>query len=332
MSNYLITGGCGLIGSHLTEQLLSMGHRVRILDNLSSGTAEHISSECEFIEGDVKDERLVNKAFDGINGCFHLAAEKSEFGDFRVGDLKLENQAGMINILNAAHAVSPSKKVPVVYASSSAVYGDNASIALKEDALTRPLTAEAVDKTRTELHARIASLVHKTPIVGLRLFNVYGPYRGHRKQGTEDVVTEFIRRALVGLPIVINGGNGEMLDLVYVSDVCKFFIAAMSRASNQSVVYNVCSGKQVNTMELASTIFSVCGMSTGIKVEQAPKGNIRTSIGDPEKAIRHLQIRASTTLAAGIQQVIECLSYEDASAKGLNIECSVNPLMSTLGS
>ncbi len=331
MSNYLITGGCGLIGSHLAGQLLSMGHRVRILDNLSSGSADNITSDCKLILGDVKDQSLVKELFHGVDGCFHLAADRSETGEYQAGELNQENQVGMINLLNAAHAVSSINKVPIVYASSSTVYGDNASMMLKENALTRPFTAEAADKTRTELHARIASLIHKTPIVGLRLFGVYGPYRGSRYD-IEDVVTGIVRRVLRGLPVVINGGSGEMLDLVYVSDVCSFFIAAMHRASNQSAVFNVCSGKQVSTLELANTIFSVCGKYTGIKVDQAQKGNIRTSIGDPENAARYLQVRATTSLAAGIQQVFECLTQERVGSDIYKFEYSMNQLLSMSGS
>ncbi len=331
MSKYLITGGCGLIGSHLAKRLLSMGHRVRILDNLTSGNTDNIPSDCELIRGDVKNPSLVKELFHDVDGCYHLAADRSEPGEYRAGDLNQENQTGMINLLNAAHAASPSKTVPIVYASSSTVYGDNASIALQEDAITRPLTAEAADKTRTELHARIASLIHKTPIVGLRLFSVYGPYRGNRF-GVEDVVTGYVRRVLRGLPVVINGGSGEILDLVYVSDVCRFFVAAMRRATNQSAVYNVCTGRQISTLELAKTIFSVCGKSTGIKVDQMPKGNIRTSIGDPENAARYLHVRATTSLATGIERVVRSLGQKNFGGDISRLECSMSPLLSPLRS
>ena len=172
MAHYLVTGGCGFIGSHLVDALIAARHRVRILDDLSSGKRGNVPAAAEVTIGDVADPAAVRDAMSGIDGCFHLAAIASVarsnvdwLGTHRV------NLAGAITVLDAARA----RRTPVVYASSAAVYGDNPNVPLTEDAVTRPLTAYGADKLGCELHGRVAWHVHRVPNTGVRLFNVYGP-------------------------------------------------------------------------------------------------------------------------------------------------------------
>ena len=129
MAHYLITGGCGFIGSHLAESLLRDGHKVRILDDLSTGKLENISDECEVVIGDVVDSHAVRTCMRNVDGCFHLAAIASvqESNENWAKTHKI-NLTGSINIFDAARE----KKTPVVYASSAAVYGDNAEMPLRE--------------------------------------------------------------------------------------------------------------------------------------------------------------------------------------------------------
>ena len=174
MSLYLVTGGAGFIGSHLCDALIARGDSVRVLDDLSTGRRANLPEGAELIVGDIADPETAWRATEGVDGCFHLAAiasveraTKDWLGTHRA------NLTGAITIFDAIRRHGT--KVPVVYASSAAVYGDCRTIPIRETAARRPLSAYGADKYGCELHAITASHVHGIPTVGLRFFNVYGP-------------------------------------------------------------------------------------------------------------------------------------------------------------
>ena len=223
MALYLVTGGCGFIGSHLVEDLLNRGHRVRILDDLSTGKRSNLpagapSRQCELITGDVIDRELVERCFEGVDHCFHLAAVASvqRSNEDWSGTHRI-NLTGAINIFDAARR----QRVPVVYASSAAVYGDNADTPLQESAQLRPLTAYGADKLGCELHARVASLVHSVPTTGLRFFNVYGP-RQCASSPYSGVISIFADRLTRAEPLVVFGDGEQTRDFIFVKDVVAF--------------------------------------------------------------------------------------------------------------
>src|SRR5215472_7990035 len=161
MSNWLVTGGCGFIGSHLVDALLVRGDRVRVLDDLSSGKRENLPSSVELRVGDVADAKTADAAMNGVTGCFHLAAVAAvqRCTEDWVGSHRT-NLTGTITIFEQA-ARRRGSPVPVVYASSAAVYGDNPALPLKEAAVTRPLSAYGADKLACELHAEVAWSIHR---------------------------------------------------------------------------------------------------------------------------------------------------------------------------
>ncbi|HYZ25110.1 MAG TPA: NAD-dependent epimerase/dehydratase family protein, partial [Rhodopila sp.] len=174
MSTYLVTGGAGFIGSHLCDALGARGDVVRVLDDLSTGKRENLRPEVELIVGDIADPLTAADAVAGIDGCFHLAAIASvEKGVTDWLGTHHANLTGTISIFDAIRRTG--RGIPVVYASSAAVYGDAATVPIAETEPCRPLSAYGADKYGSELHARVASHVHGIPTVGLRFFNVYGP-------------------------------------------------------------------------------------------------------------------------------------------------------------
>jgi len=221
MTAWLVTGGAGFIGSHLCEALLRRGAVVRVLDDLSSGKRENLPSDIELIEGDVADEAVVRSAMDGVAGCFHLAAIASvERGVSDWLHTHRANLTGAITVFDAGRAT----RVPVVYASSAAVYGDVATVPIAEDAPCRPLSAYGADKLGGELHARVASRVHRIPTVGLRFFNVYGPRQDPRSPYS-GVISIFCERARRAAPIDIFGDGEQTRDFVHVADVVAALLA-----------------------------------------------------------------------------------------------------------
>ena len=179
MARFLVTGGCGFIGSHLVDRLLAEGAQVVVLDDLSTGRKENLAPGAELIIGDIRDRNSVRDAMTGVDGCFHLAAIASvEKAREAWSDTHAVNLAGTVTIFDAARHASSKGPVPVVYASSAAVYGnpgDDWKGRISEEAPTVPLSAYGADKLGCELHGRVAWTVHGVPTVGFRFFNVYGP-------------------------------------------------------------------------------------------------------------------------------------------------------------
>ena len=317
MSRYLITGGLGLIGTELARTLAAAGHQVRIIDNLSSGSQNTVSDDCEVILGNVNDSILVGEAMAGVDGCFHLATMNESYGQDN-DDLNCNHLQGMINVLSAARAASTKSALPVVYASSSITYGDNAHTSLGEDLTARPLTSAAADKVGIELRARVATLAHGIPTTGLRLFSIYGQ-TAHATPG-KGVIATFMERIMNNQPITIYGDGEQTRDFVYLTDVVNFFTAAMTITPRQPALYNVCTGRRTSLQQLAHLLFSLFGKPVEIRYAAARKGDIRSSVGNPELAIRHLGIRARTTLAGGLKLILASQSGGTAFSK-----CTATP-------
>lgn len=304
MKTFLVTGGCGFIGSHLVEALLRQGARVRVLDDLSTGKRVNLPADAELVVGDVADPAIVRTAISGVDGCFHLAAVASVqrsvedwLGTHRT------NLTGTIAILEAARRARSDRPVPVVYASSAAVYGDNPDLPLRETAAPRPLSAYGADKLGSELHARVASLVHGVPTAGLRFFNVYGP-RQDPASPYSGVISIFCDRLRRGEAITVYGDGQQVRDFVYVGDVVAALLAAMGRCSSDPIVTNVCSGRPTSVLELARCIAEILGVPLAPDHAPARAGDIRASIGDPAHMGRTLGVSATTSLEVGLRNTL----------------------------
>jgi len=304
MALYLVTGGCGFIGSHLTDALLARGDSVRILDDLSTGRRDNVPANVEVMVGDVADAALVRRAMAGVAGCFHLAAIASVqrsvedwLGAHRA------NLTGAIAVFDAARNAAGPNPIPVVYASSAAVYGDNADVPLAETATTRPLTAYGVDKYGCELHGYVGWHVHRVPSTGMRFFNVYGP-RQDPKSPYSGVIAIFAERIAADTEIVINGDGLQVRDFVFVEDVVRHLMAAMQDHPPVARVFNVCTGQATTVLALAEAIGQVAGRVPKLRHGPGRPGDIRLSIGNPAAAITALGIQAKTTLVEGLRPTL----------------------------
>ncbi|MBF0371771.1 MAG: SDR family NAD(P)-dependent oxidoreductase [Magnetococcales bacterium] len=311
----LITGGCGFIGSHLADALLAAGYRVRILDNLSTGKRENVSGSCEIIVGDITDQQTVQKAMAGISACFHLAAIVSVplsvsdwLGTHRV------NLTGAIHIFDAARTSPDQQPIPVIYASSSAIYGDNPQLPLAESAPPAPLSAYGADKMGMELHARVATLTHGVPTLGFRFFNVYGP-RQDPSSPYSGVISIFIDRIRKGEPLLIYGDGEQQRDFVYVGDVVEFLLKGWKKCQekachtgNPPEALNVCTGIGSTINSLAETLFSVMGQSTPIHHGPPRLGDILNSVGSADRGRQLLNFSSRVSLSEGLNKTVHFLN------------------------
>jgi UDP-glucose 4-epimerase len=307
MATYLVTGGCGFIGSHLADALVAAGHTVRILDDLSTGRRENAPRAAEIVVGDVADADTVRRAMAGVAGCFHLAAIASvaRSNEDWAGTHRV-NLTGAINVYDAA-AARPGGPVPVVYVSSAAVYGDNPAVPLAEDARTRPLTAYGADKLGCELHARVAQAVHGVPVVGFRFFNIYGPRQDPRSPYS-GVISIFADRILAGRAVEIHGDGEQTRDFVYVADAVRFLMRGMEGPFDGARVFNVCTGRATSVNALARIIAAAAGRRVELSPAPARTGDIRASIGDPRAAESALGITARVAIEDGLRATVESIA------------------------
>ncbi len=299
MTLYVITGGAGFIGSHLADHLLADGHQVRILDDFSTGKAANVDPLCEVVRGDITDAPTVAAAMAGAAGCFHLAAIASVArGNEDWLTTHRVNQSGTVTVLEAARDAG---RIPVVYASSAAIYG-NPDVPIADETLpAAPLTAYGADKHGSELHARVAFLVHLVPTCGLRFFNVYGP-RQDPKSPYSGVISIFAGRIAAGQPITVDGDGLQSRDFVYVADVVAHLRAAMDTIANtpDALMFNVCTGTPTTILQLAHAFGHAANQEPEIRHGPPRTGDIRQSLGNPAKAATHLKTRASTNLQTGL--------------------------------
>ncbi|AWK88713.1 NAD-dependent epimerase/dehydratase family protein [Azospirillum thermophilum] len=282
MARYLVTGGCGFIGSHLADRLIAEGHRVTLLDNLSGGRLQNKPAAAELVVGDVADPDAVRQAAEGVDGIFHLAAVASVQRSRELwAETHRSNLLGTVTVFEAAReAGRDGGPVPVIYASSAAVYGDSRATPLREDAAPRPLSAYGVDKLGCELHGRIAWTIQGVPTVGFRLFNVYGP-RQDPMSPYSGVISIFARRVARGEGVEIHGDGAQVRDFVFVDDVVRILALAMERRMLGAQVFNLCTGRPTSLLMLLEVLQELCGSRVPRRHVAARAGDIRVSIGDP---------------------------------------------------
>lgn len=258
----LVTGGAGFIGSHLVEALVAGGCRVTVLDNLSSGNESNLQAwagQLHFINGDIRDRRAVETAVAGCEAVFHLAAVVSvpKTTEDPIGSAAV-NEAGSLNVLEAARRAAVRR---FVFASSSAVYGDDPNLPKREDMPPKPLTPYAVQKLAVEYYLRVYQSLYGLETVGLRFFNVFGP-RQDPSSPYSGVISIFMTRALNGEPPLIYGDGRQSRDFVFVGDAVQALVSAAKSPSAPGKVFNVGTGQSVTINGLWETVATLAGTAS----------------------------------------------------------------------
>lgn len=262
----LVTGGAGFIGSHLADQLIEQGHKVRVIDNLLSGKKENLHPEADFYQLDICDFEKIKPVFKGIDSVFHLAAIprvplsiKDPIGTSRV------NIIGTMNVFKAA---IESKVKRIIFSSSSSVYGEQEKLPLKEDMKPNPISPYGLQKLVGEQTARLFTNLYNTPIVSLRYFNVYGP-RIDFDSDYSLVIGKFLRLKAENKPLTIFGSGEQTRGFCYVDDVVQANIKAMESKKIKG-------GEIINIGQKKSYSINYLSKIIGGKVQYLPP-----RIGDP---------------------------------------------------
>jgi UDP-glucose 4-epimerase len=310
MSRYLVTGGAGFIGSHLCDALIARGDTVRVLDDFSTGRRANLPTGIELIVGDIADAPTVLRATEHVDGCFHLAAIASvERGINDWPGTHRTNLTGTITVFDSIR--QHGTRIPIVYASSAAVYGACHTVPIPETANRRPLSAYGADKYGCELHAITATHVHGIPTVGLRFFNIYGPRQDPRSPYS-GVISIFCERIRNAEPILIHGDGAQTRDFIHVSDAISALLAAMRLRPDEASIFNVCTGAATSILDLAEFVGTLAGKRPNMIHIPVRPGDIRHSQGDPTRMREILGLSRTALLRHGLLTLVPQAAEQQA--------------------
>jgi UDP-N-acetylglucosamine/UDP-N-acetylgalactosamine 4-epimerase len=311
---WLVTGGAGFIGSHVTAKLLALGQSVRVLDNLSTGYERNLAAArssggaLEVMNGDIRDLSICERAVQGVDQIIHLAA----MGSVPLSmDKPLEcndiNVTGTLQVMDAAVRAGVKR---FVYASSSAVYGDDPLPTKREDSLGRPLSPYAASKLINETYARCYHAAYGLETVGFRFFNVFGP-RQDPRGAYAAVIPCWISQMQQGEAVYINGDGGHTRDFCYVGDVVQALLLGSTTHQSECFgrAFNVGLGRATDLNLLFSTIRSLVQQATGRNVpevihRQPRAGDIRHSCADTTQVVNALGFDPEHSLMEGLRLTI----------------------------
>lgn len=321
---YLITGGCGFIGSNIAEELIRRGESVRILDNLSSGKRSNLAFDgegaIELVIGDVTKEEDCRRAVRDVDYVLHHAALVSVQGS--IDSPLLANGINITGTLNMLVAARDAGVQRFVFASSSAVYGERPDseegdeTAKSETMIPRPLSPYAIGKHAGEEYCHVFSKLYGLSTVALRYFNVFGkrqdalsPYAG--------VIPKFVTALRKKEPPVIYGDGLQSRDFVFVADVVRANLMACAfsdGADGQGALFNIASGRSCSIRELLDELKDITGSDVAPRHDDARPGDILHSRADVSRARDRLGFSACFSLREGLEETVRW--YRESSSDG----------------
>ena len=311
MSNYLVTGGAGFIGSHLSEELVRRGHRVRVLDNLSTGkrkNLEHIPG-VELLVGDVADLDMCRRAVEGIDYVLHQGAIASV--PRSVLDPIVSNNANVTGTLNILLAARDAKVKRLVFAGSSSVYGDLPTLPKREDMPTKPQSPYALQKLVAEQYCQMFTQLYGFETVTIRYFNVFGP-RQDPGSPYSGVISLFATALLEGRVPTIYGDGGQTRDFTYVANIVDGVLRACEAPGIGGEVINVATAGRISLNHLLATINDIVGTSIEPIYEESRVGDVRDSQADISKAAALLGYAPIVTFEDGLRRTLDWCRVENA--------------------
>lgn len=308
--SFLITGGAGFIGSHIVDYLLKNGaKKVRVLDNLATGLQSNVDlfaqhNNYEFIEGDIRDFATCVRACEGMDYVSHQAALGSV--PRSVKDPVASNEVNVTGFLNMLTAAKDSKVKTFVYASSSAVYGDEPNLPKVEERIGNPLSPYAVTKKTNELYADVFSKLYGMNIVGFRYFNVFGA-RQDPNGPYAAVMPLFVSGIINNTPVYINGDGEQTRDFTYVDNAVQANIRGMLSENKASFgqVYNIAVGEKFSVNYLYNAIRELLGIQHEATYREEREGDIRNSLADISKARNLLGYNPQYRFEDGLKLTVE---------------------------
>jgi UDP-N-acetylglucosamine 4-epimerase len=317
MSNILITGGAGFIGSNLAEELLGRGHVVRILDNFATGKIENLLPLLEKYPealtlqvGDIRNLDDCKKATEGIDYVFHEAALGSVPRSIK--DPITSNDVNVTGFLNMLVASRDAAVKRFIYAASSSTYGDSKSLPKVEDVIGKPLSPYAITKYVNELYADVFSKTYGIETIGLRYFNVFGR-RQDPNGAYAAVIPLFVKKLMAHESPVINGDGEYSRDFTYIDNVIQMNLLAMETTNPESVntVYNTAYGERTTLNQLVQYLKEYLSeydsAIADVEVKHGPNraGDIPHSLANIDKARELLKYDPKFSMKQGLKEAVK---------------------------
>ena len=304
MSLYLVTGGAGFIGSHLTEELKRRGEQVRVVDSLITGHRRNLAhlSGIDFLEGDLADLAVARRAVDGVEYVLHQAAIPSV--PRSVDDPITSNRANIDSTLNVLVAARDARVKRVVYAGSSSAYGNTPTLPKQEDMPPNPLSPYALQKLVGEQYMQMFTALYGLETVSIRYFNVFGP-RQDPSSPYSGVISVFAKALIENKPPTIYGDGEQTRDFTYVANVVDGVLKAVKAPNASGQVINVATGSRISLNRLFTTMRDLLG--SGVEVSYGPNrhGDVKDSLADITRARTILGYEPTVSFEDGLKKTIE---------------------------
>ena len=304
MSLYLVTGGAGFIGSHLSEELERRGERVRVVDSLVTGHRSNLAhlKTVEFLQGDLADLDVARRAVDGVEYVLHQAAIPSV--PRSVQDPITSHRANVDATLNVLVAARDARVRRLVFAGSSSAYGDTPTLPKREDMPTNPLSPYALQKVVGEQYLQLFTTLYGLETVSIRYFNVFGP-RQDPSSPYSGVISLFATSLLAGRAPTITGDGLQTRDFTYVANVVDGVLRACTAPDASGEVINVATGGRISILDLAKTMAAVLGAQVAPEHLAPRTGDVRDSQADISKARRLLGYEPIVPFDEGLRRTLE---------------------------
>jgi UDP-glucose 4-epimerase len=313
MSLYLVTGGAGFIGSHLSEELIRRGERVRVVDNLVTGKRANLAHlpSVEFLEGDLAELDVARNAVQGADYVLHQAAIPSV--PRSVSDPITSNRSNIDATLNVLVAARDAGVKRVVYAGSSSAYGDTPTLPKHEEMPTKPLSPYALQKLVGEQYLAMFTKLYGLDTVTIRYFNVFGP-RQDPSSPYSGVISLFISALVDGRQPTIYGDGGQTRDFTYIANVVDGVLRACQAPGIAGEMMNVATGGRISLNELLATLCGILGVSTKAIYRELRAGDVRDSQADISRAQRLTGYVPTVDLRDGLERTLAWYKSAQASS------------------
>ncbi len=299
-----MTGGAGFIGSHLAEELLRRGERVRIVDSLITGKRQNLAhlSKAEFLEGDLADLGTAKSAVSGMDFVLHQAAIPSV--PRSVEDPITSNRANIDATLNLLVAARDARVKRIVYAGSSSAYGNTPVLPKHEDMPNNPLSPYALQKLVGEQYMQLFTALYGLETVTIRYFNVFGP-RQDPSSPYSGVISLFTRALVENRSPTIHGDGEQTRDFTYVANVVDGVLRATAAPNVSGAIINVATGGRISLNHLFNTLRTLIGASVNATYAAPRAGDVRDSQADITKARKLLGYEPVVSFEEGLRRTVE---------------------------